>query len=53
MGGGGKGVWRGWKKEIIYFSLHCHNRNDSALRWTAMRAILVFSLIVRDRVTRQ
>ena len=28
---------------IIYLSLHCHHQNDfSALRWAAMRAILMF-----------
>ena len=28
-------------------------RMTPALRWAAMRAILMFSLIVRDKVTRQ
>ena len=38
--GGGGGVGG----EIIYLSLHCHHHNDStpALRWAAMRAILMF-----------
>ena len=40
--GGGRGVWRLGKREIIYLSLHCHHQNDSALRWAAMRAILMF-----------
>ena len=26
--GGGEGVWRWGKKEIIYLSLHCHHQND-------------------------
>ena len=31
------------EREIIYLSLHCHHKNDtSALRWPAMRAILMF-----------
>ena len=34
-GGGGEG-------EIIYLSLHCHHQNDSALRWAAMKAMLMF-----------
>ena len=25
----GKGVWRLWKREIIYLSLQCHHQNDS------------------------
>ena len=29
-------------REIIYLSLHCHHKNDSSLRWAAMRAILKF-----------
>ena len=30
------------EREIIYLSLHCHDQNDfSALRWAAMRAILM------------
>ena len=40
------GRWHGlrWagKRDIIYLSLHCHHQNDSALRWAAMRAILMF-----------
>ena len=30
------------EREIICLSLHCLNQNDSALRWAAMRAILMF-----------
>ena len=42
--GGGEGVWRWGKREIIYLSLHCHHQNDSCIkmRWAAMRAILMF-----------
>ena len=35
VGGGGE-------REIIYLSLHCHPIMTSALRWAAMRAILMF-----------
>ena len=31
MGGGG-GVWRWGKREIIYLSLHCHHQNDSCIK---------------------
>ena len=31
-GGGGQGVWRGGKREIIYLSLHCHHQNDSYIK---------------------
>ena len=24
----GEGVWRGWKRKIIYLSLRCHHQND-------------------------
>ena len=30
------------EREIIYLSLHCHHRKEFALRWAAMRAILMF-----------
>ena len=30
--GGGEGVWRGGKREIIYLSLHCHHQNDSCIK---------------------
>ena len=29
-------------REFICLSLHCHTRMTSALRWAAMRAILMF-----------
>ena len=32
VGGGGKGVWRWGKREIIYLSLHCHHQNDSCIK---------------------
>ena len=31
-GGGGKGVWGGGEREIIYVSLHCHHQNDSCIK---------------------
>ena len=31
-GGGGEGVWRLGKREIIYLSLHCHHQNDSCIK---------------------
>ena len=30
--GGGKGVWRWGKREVIYLSLHCHHQNDSNIK---------------------
>ena len=32
MVGGGKGVWRRGKREIIYLSLHCHHQNDFCIK---------------------
>ena len=32
VGGGGGGVWRLEKREIIYLSLHCHHQNDSCIK---------------------
>ena len=31
MGGGG-GVWRWGKRQIIYLLLHCHHQNDSCIK---------------------
>ena len=31
-GGGGEGVLRLGKREIIYLSLHCHHQNDSCIK---------------------
>ena len=31
-GGGGEGVWRLGKREILYLSLHCHHQNDSCIK---------------------
>ena len=39
---GGKGVWRWGEREIIYLSLTVTTRMIPALRWAAMRTILMF-----------
>ena len=39
---GEKGVWRWGKRDNIYLSLTVTTRMIPALRWTAMRAILMF-----------
>ena len=31
-GGGGQGVWRWGKREIIYLSLHCHYQKDCCIK---------------------
>ena len=31
-GGGGEGLWRWGKREIIYLSLHFHHQNDSCIK---------------------
>ena len=31
-GGRGGGIWRWWKKEIIYLSLHCDHQNDFCIK---------------------
>ena len=38
---GGRGYGGGVERVIIYLSLHCHTRMTSALRWAALRAILM------------
>ena len=48
MGYGG-----GWKKEIIYLSLHCHHQNDFCIKVGSDESHFNVSLIVRDKVTRQ
>ena len=49
----GEGGMEVGEREIIYLSLHCHHQNNSALRWAAMRAILMFQLEVMDKVIGQ
>ena len=38
----GKGVWRWGKREIIYYRYTVTTRMTPALRWSAVRAILIF-----------
>ena len=52
-GEGVKGVWRWWKREIIYLSLHCHHHNDSCFKIVSNESHFSVALIVRDKVTRQ
>ena len=51
--GGGEGVWRWGKREIIYLSVHCHHQNDSCIKVGSDESRFNVSLIVRDKVTRQ
>ena len=37
----------------MYLSLHCHHHNDSCIKMGSDEGHFNFSLIVRDRVTRQ
>ena len=39
--------------EIIYLSLHCHHQNDLYIKMVSDESHFKFSLIVKDRVTRQ
>ena len=50
---GWEGVWRWWKREIIYLSLHYHRQNDSCIKMGSNGSHFNVSLIVRDKVTRQ
>ena len=53
-GGGGMEVGGGGGREIIYTHRYTvTTRMTSALRWEAMRAILISFITVRDKVTRQ
>ena len=44
---------RGWKKEIIYLSLHCHHQNVFCIKMGSDASHFNVELIVRDKVTRQ
>ena len=47
-------VWRWGKRERLYtYRYTVTTRMTPALRWAAMRAILMFHLIAGDKVTRQ
>ena len=51
---GGEGVWRWGQRESIYtYRYTVATRKIPALRWAAMRAILMFQKEVMDKVTRQ
>ena len=50
-GGGGKGVWRWGKREIVYLALRCHHQNDSCIKMGCDKSRFNVSLIVRDKVT--
>ena len=52
-GGGGGGVRRCGKREIIYLSQNCHHQNDSCSRMGSDESHFNVSFIVRDKVTRQ
>ena len=40
-------------RDIVYLSLHCHQQNDSGIKMGSDESHFNFSLIVRDKVTRQ
>ena len=48
-GGGGQGVWRWGKREIIYLSLHCHHQNDFCMKVGSDESHFNVSLDVRDK----
>ena len=41
----------GWRREIIYLSLHCHYQNDSCINMGSDKSHFNAALIVRDKVT--
>ena len=41
------------EREIIYLSLHCHDRNDFCIKVGSNESHFNVSIIVRDKVTRQ
>ena len=51
--GGGDGVWRWGKMEIVCLSLYCHHQNDSRIKMSSDVSHFNVSLIVRDKVRRQ
>ena len=53
-GGGGGGVWRWGKREIIYLSpLGCHHQNDFCIKMGSSDSHFNVLVIVRNKVTRQ
>ena len=51
MGGGGRGLWRWGKKEVIYLSLHCHHQNDSCIKMGSDESHFNALIIMRNKVT--
>ena len=51
--GGGEGVWRWGKREIIHLSLHCHHQNDSCIKMGSDEGHFNVSLTARDEITRR
>ena len=51
--GGGRGVLRCWKREIVYLSLHCHHQNDFYIKMGSVESHFNVTSIVMDKVTRQ
>ena len=43
----------GTEGDYIYLSLHCHHQNDTCIKIGSDESHFYFSLIVRDKVTRQ
>ena len=52
-GGGGGGVWKWGKRNIINLSLHCHHQNDTCMKMGSDKSHFNVSLIMRDKVRRQ
>ena len=50
--GGGEGVCRWGKREILYLSLHCHHQSDSCIKMGSDESHFNVSLIVRNELTR-
>ena len=48
----GEGVWRWWKREIIYLSLQRNHQNDTCMKMDSDESHFNVSLIVRAKVTR-
>ena len=49
----GSGGMEVGEREIIYLPLQCHHQNDSCIKMGSDESHFNFSLIVRDKVTRQ
>ena len=49
---GGKGVWGGGERKIMYQLLHCHHQNEPCIKIGSDESHFNVSLIVTDKVTR-